>query len=243
MKRALITAMAVSALALAGCGSASDSTQDEPSASGSASAPASASAGVDQAFLDAEPADQLSQALDTLRQQDGVHVTGTSGPLTEMDVMSEADNLRGALTLKGTPLEVALVDGTVYLNAPQSFWEGFGAPPDQAAKFDGEWINAGQNAQAVQGISNLSITGLATALEQVDGGTDKVTSDYDESTMQVTLNSAGGGALVIVGATKLPVSVMNGDTGTTASDISLSYDDVQPVEAPDASTPQELLGG
>ncbi|RBY79954.1 hypothetical protein [Blastococcus sp. TF02A-26] len=182
-------------------------------------------------------------AIDALSWADAVHLTDTTtdGEPGEFDLRLHGGDVSGSFSLQGHTLQVVLVDGAFYMQAPQELWASRGFPPVTAESLAGSMVLVPDGAEEFAG---LTLAAFVEALRASDVTyDDEVTAtELDGEPVWELTDSEGGAMLVAAVGQPYPLQITS--TGAAAGVMRLSeIGTVAPIEPPAAFLDLADLGG
>jgi hypothetical protein len=152
----------------------------------------------------------VADAVAALRGTGAVHAEGTvtqDGKQAGLDMQLQDDDAMGSLTMEGQTIQLLVVDGKAYLQAPVEFWVGSGSPEAFAQMIADKWLlmpaeEAGQlGPLSLDGLTDQLVdpeSGVSEEVEtgQVDGEDVLVATIEDGSTMSVLADGSDYPVLV-----------------------------------------------
>ena len=184
-------------------------------------------------------------AISALEEADAVRVTGTmttDGEQAEVDLRLRGSDVAGTMTVLGSPVEIVVLDGLVYMRASADFWIASGAPADIAATLAGSWVRA--PAETGDGFEELTVAGLVEEMRSPGATTDEEVSSTELDGQPVWELSNSDGDVLLVAAEGTPYPLQITSTGLEPGIMRLSeFGTVAPIEAPEDYLDLEDLGG
>ena len=113
--------------------------------------------------LTSESPAQIVQAASAATQKaSGFEMSGTGNfgsGVTAIDFKVHGNDIDGTLTLDGSSVDLDVIGGNVYFNAPAAFWTAEGLPSSATGDYAGKWVEApagSSTASAFSGVSSLT---------------------------------------------------------------------------------------
>ncbi len=184
-------------------------------------------------------------AADALEEAGSVRLSGTmtqDGEETEIDMHLQGEDAAGTITVQGTEIELISVDGDVYLKATGELLASFGAPADEAAKFEGRWIMipAADAADFEDFTLDTFIEQLRDPDDKID---DKTRSDELDGNSVVVVEQEDGSTLTVADDDPpYPLQLSGGDNEEGTITFSNHGED-EDISAPDDVITEEELQG
>lgn len=186
-------------------------------------------------------------AADALEAAGAVHVSGTmtsDGQEGQLDLQLQGEDAIGSITLAGSEIELIIVGGVAYAQAPPEFWASSGLPEGAAAMVENRWVTVPGDAGA--GFGEFTLAGFADELrDPADGAIQDAVSEgeVDGEDVVVVAQENGSTLKVADDDPSYPLELTNtGDTtGTVTFDRFGETSDISaPVNPLDLS---QLAGG
>ncbi|WP_100499419.1 hypothetical protein [Geodermatophilus chilensis] len=189
-----------------------------------------------------EVADRAATALEEAGSAAVSGEVAMDGESGEVDLRVQGEDLAGTLSMSGLDVQLAAVDGQLYLQAPADFWTASGLPEEVTGPLDGRWVVV--PAEAAAGFADLTLQGLADELRSPGDGEiqQEVTEDERDGEPVVVVQNDGGGSLVVAGEDQpYPLEVTSGeDQGTLTFS---EFGEEQEITAPEDPLDLADLGG
>ncbi|RBY96958.1 hypothetical protein DQ237_04965 [Blastococcus sp. TF02-8] len=226
------------ALLLAGCGGSDESDKGAASSSSSESG----------SELSQKKASEVVDASFTALENAGaVHVSGSveeGGVVQELDMQFQGEDASGSITMGGVAVQLVLVGGQAYVQAPAEFWTSSGVPEEFSAQLDGQWVL--MPPEAAQEFGSLTLSGLVDTLRSSGGDSvrGKVTSDEVDGEKVVVVTQADGSSLTALDDEENPYPVRIEDKGDEPATVEFSgFGETTQIVAPPNPLDLNTLGG
>ena len=160
---------------------------------------------------DARTGDELvADAVAALRDAGAVHATGTftqDGKEAGLDMQLQDDDAAGSLTMDGQTIELLVVGGDAYLQAPAEFWVASGSPEAFAQMFADKWLL--MPADQAGDLGPLSLDGLTDELIDPESGVseDVTTGQVDGDDVLIATTEDGSTMSVLADGSDYPVLI------------------------------------
>jgi hypothetical protein len=215
----------LSAVLLTACGGGTVEGVAQGPASASTSASPSAPSGPD---LAAQAGDALEKA-GSVRMQGDLSVGGEE---IGLDLGLAGDDVAGTMTFNGQTVQLTVVGGVGYLNAPADFWASEGVPEPTASQLAASWVKAPASATAE--LNQITFADLVAVLSHPTDVT------YDDEVGTGTLNGQpvwlvtdSEGSTTQIAAQGTPYPLQVAISGTDRGKVTLSeFGAVPPITAP-----------
>ena len=149
-----------------------------------------------------------------------------------VDLRMEGEDLAGSFDVGGTTVELVLIRGSFYMQAPEELWASQGMPSAIASSVSGTWVRTPPEAAA--GLTGTTVASLAAEVRAPIGATiaDAVTADeLDGRPVWVVAASDGSTLYIAAEGTPYPLQMTAAGDGGTArlSD----FGSIEPIRPPD----------
>ncbi|WP_029434168.1 hypothetical protein [Blastococcus sp. URHD0036] len=241
--------MRLRALALAGlstvlltaCGSTIDGSASPAGTLGAGPGPSAPA----DAASDAPTGPELNEAaIDALEQAGSVRIAGSmtmDGEQAEMDLRLSGDDVAGSMTVQGFTVQLLVVGGAFYMQAPEEMWTSQGVPPVMAAGLAGTWVLVPGGEQE---FADFSIAGMVEEMRSPGATIEEEVGDSELDGQPVHELRDSEGAVMLVAAVGPPYPLQFSKTGAEAGVVRLSeFGTVAPIDPPADFLDLEDLGG
>ena len=186
------------AVLLTGCGGGDADEAAAPSASPTPTA-------------DSRSGEELvTDAVAALREAGAVHATGTftqDGKEAGLDMQLQDSSASGSLTMDGQTIQLLVVAGDAYLQAPAEFWVASGSPESFAQMIADKWLL--MPADQAGDLGPLSLDGLTDELVDPESGVgeDVRTGQVDGADVMIATTEDGATMSVLADGSDYPVLI------------------------------------
>ena len=185
-------------------------------------------------------------AADALEEAGSFHVSGamtSNGEEGELDLHVQGEDLTGSVTTGGVELQLLIVDGSVYLQAPPDFWASSGMPEEMAATFEDQWVVV--PGQAMAEFDDLSLDGFVEQFRNPESEIQEEVSEDEVDGEQVVVVSQEDGSKLFVADDEPTYPLQVTSDGDSSGTVTFSrFGEEEDISAPaDAIDLMDLMGG
>ena len=183
-------------------------------------------------------------AVDALEQAGSVRIAGSmtmDGEHADLDLRVSGDDVAGSMTVRGFPVQLVVVGGAFYMQAPEEMWTAQGVPPVMAASLASTWVLVPGGSEE---FADFTIAGFVDEMRTPDATIDEEVGDSRLDGQPVYELHDSDGAVMLVAAVGPPYPLQFTHTGAEAGVVRLSeFGTVAPIDPPADYLDLEDFGG
>lgn len=183
-------------------------------------------------------------AVEALAQAGSVRIAGSmtvDGAPTDLDLRLRGDDAAGSMTLQGFTVQMLVVDGALYMQAPEEMWTAQGVPSFMAVELGSTWVLVPAGAQD---FADFSFAGMVAELRSPDATIEDEVIATELDGQPVWEMRDSDGTVVLVAAVGEPYPLQMTNTGPEAGVMRFSeFGGVAPIEPPADYLDLEDFGG
>lgn len=172
-------------------------------------------------------------AIDALEQAGSVRIAGSmtmDGEQADVDLRLSGDDVAGSMTMQGSTVQLVVVGGAFYMQAPEEMWTSQGLPPAIAASLAGTWVLVPGGSDE---FADFSLAGFVDEMRRPDATIDEEVGDSRLDGQPVYELHDSDGAVMLVAAVGPPYPLQVTQTGAEAGVMRLSeFGTVAPIVPP-----------
>ena len=188
----------------------------------------------------------VADAVAALREAGAVHAKGTftqDGKQAGLDMQLQDSSAAGSLTMDGQTIELLVVEGDAYLQAPAEFWVASGSPEAFAQMIADKWLL--MPADQAGDLGPLSLDGLTEELVDPESGVteDVETGQVEGQDVLIATTEDGSTMSVLADGSDYPVLIEKTGTEDPGSVAFSGFGERQEITAPTDFIDLADLGG